>query len=71
MNNTKKKIKPVALWSIDLNYKESDGPAQYPLYEIYADGPYFSIRYHGCCEIHTSTDLESAKQYCRSDLKYR
>lgn len=65
------RIKEKVLWSINMKHEEFDEECKNPLCTIVQRGSYFSVLYHGCCEINTAQTLEDAKQYFKNYISRR
>lgn len=64
----KKSTKLEVVYSMDYSYKEYNGPCDCPLYSIIPKGSWYSILYHGCCEVHSSSTLDEALSYIHEKM---
>lgn len=66
----KKKDKIEVIYTVDLEGREYDGPANFALYDMYKDKDQYIIRYYGCCPIKSFKSIEEAKSYISSNTSH-
>lgn len=65
-----KKPKETVLFTLTLQGKQIEGPADPSFYDVVKDGKIYSIRSYGVCKVATAETLEEAIEYIRRKSEY-